>query len=75
MITCVKGGTGRAWKYESIYVYDKLEHTHQLEQRHMWHTHNSQTKANVQNSQPYLRVGMTIAYPVYRLMHLSYYHS
>ncbi len=68
-MTCLEGGTGSAWKYASIYLSKSARRRADI----MPHTHDSQTEANVQNSQPHLGIRVINAHPVHRFLHLIYY--
>ncbi len=67
-MTCVKGGTGKAWKYASTYLSKSAQWYVDL----MRHTYDSQTKANVQNSQPLLCIRVITAHPLHRFLHLTH---
>ena len=69
-MTCLEGGTGSAWKYASIYLSASARRGTDV----MLRTHDSQTEANVQNTQPHLGIWMLDAHPAHRLLHLTYYH-
>jgi hypothetical protein len=68
-MTCLEGGTGSAWKYESIYLSKSALRSADV----MLHTDDSQTEANVQHSQPHLGIRVIDAHPAHRFLHLIYY--
>lgn len=69
-MTCLEGGTGNAWKYASTYLNKSVRRSVDITLRC---AHDTQTEANVQDSQPRLGIRVIDAHPAHRFLHLIYY--